>query len=249
MSREERKRQREKRKSKWKGYTKSESLVEKLCDYFYEDDFFGSVYKQESENGIILKLRDIFRQEYVPVRGNQNYNKWILKEGKKRYRLAGDGINCLGHACFNLTNEIIVDYGITFDDVQALWNFDTFNKNPKLTIENISSFIEEVGLKIRKSSSEEELGENEWKIAYYFSKDKDDYHFMLQERDGRWSSKSGADSSITYFNEAPEEFVSESRQNGRIEYVLEDFYVITNPYVKTKQVNTEEEIHGGSGKV
>ena len=64
-----------------------------------------------------------------------------------------------------------------------------------------------LGIKCRKSYCDEKLKKNEWKVILFFriSPWYKDFHFIRQDKDGRWSQKKGLFGSISRIDSYPEE--------------------------------------------
>ena len=167
--------------------------------------------------GIVKKLNQIYKMGYVASRGKQKYNyKTTLVT------------NCFGHACFNLNNKNLRALDSVKYELQDFFrNFSGINGRG--FFEKAKYKIRQVGLTIA-----EKIDKNQWKIAYYIQDDifrGNDLHFMIQEKNGTWTSKLGSSSKIEVFDELPKVY--------RDSYELAGIYVITNPYVKTKEEEME----------
>ncbi|MBE7074171.1 MAG: hypothetical protein E7379_03680 [Clostridiales bacterium] len=172
----------------------------------------------------ILKLKTIFKLGYVASRGREAY-KLVENNTTKNYAYL---TNCLGHACFNLTNEQLKNFDES--DASTFGNFiqSIFHAN-KYIAKDIFKFVKECGLKVSPSTKLSNVKDNEWKIALYFGwyGNRKDYHFLLQEKDETWSSKWGTTSEL-YFIDTPTKKLSHNGYN----YNLYGFYKISNPHTK-----------------
>ncbi len=185
---------------------------------------------EKKRQAIIKKFNGIYKRGYVPSRNRQEYT----------YKTASM-VNCFGHACFNLDNSELEELG---DLKDALYDFlRKFSLKYGNYMDEASKRIREVGLKIEKSSIKEEINsKNQWKIAYYYLYDdfwgSCDAHFMIQEKDGTWSSKLGSKQEVEIFEKLPKVFHDE--------YELVGIYKITNPYVTLdKDDSTNNKNDGG----
>lgn len=177
----------------------------------------------EKEEGIIKKINAIYKRGYMPSRGQ---NKYTVDAAKLT--------NCFGHAVFNLQNE---DLESMINDKETLLAYQ--RKFGTVGISEIMKVVQrkvaEVGLKIEKSSVNEKLKNNQWKIAYYYMFSSPyhsaDAHFMIQEKDGTWTCKLGMKDEIEVFKKLPEDYHSG--------YSLQGVYKITNPYIELEK-NEEE---------
>jgi len=169
-----------------------------------------------NNHGIIKKLNKIFSLGYTPSRDNETY-KCLLKNHYQATHL----INCFAHSCFNLTNRQIEDYQITYEEsrgFRVLPSWTTYNYEDNLNY--LVKFVEATGLNIEECSLYANINHNQWKIAYFVNNKTYDFHFMLQEKDGKWSSKRGKEPDIELYKTPPETF----KEN----YKLFGFYKITN---------------------
>jgi len=179
----------------------------------------------------ILKLQKLVKMGYCPARLNQDYRECF------QFKIP----NCFAHACFNLTNEQIAT--LSPADYKAFRGFiqSIFHAN-KYIAKDLIEFVKQCGLKVKKSNTSLPKHDNEWKVALYFGSErfKKDFHFLLLEKDGRWSGKHGESYKVSYYDEAPK-FLEYN-----YEYPLELYgiYKITNPYAPKKidKHEIEEEI-------
>lgn len=176
---------------------------------------------------VIKKLNEVYKRGYLPSRGDESY-RLSFPNGIKYY----DVINCVAHACFNLNNDILGKIGLRREEYGAFRDFGGLFYNREKIGRNIFNFIRGVGLKIEPCHEDEKIKFNQWKIATFFDTNHKDMHFMLQERDGRWSSKQGNHENIDYFDEIPK------RYNGKYDFC--GTFVITNPYVE-RDINIKDD--------
>lgn len=173
---------------------------------------------------IIKKLNNIFKLGYIPSRGNQVYKPYV-----------SECFNCVEHTIFNLKNEHVTDYKITPFQSRIFWNLNCEGSaDPQKIEKRILEVVTSTGLCIQKTNEYKEIESNQWKIAYYFSPQWNDYHFMLQENDGSWSSKAGVCSKLEYYSDLP--YIYNKH------YELQSVYVVTNPYKKIDETNTKSKI-------
>ena len=195
---------------------------------------------KEYFKGIAKQLHIVYQQCYPPIRE--------LKEFRYYSKEAAQISNCLEHAVFNFSDEML---GWLFEkfgeDMSKFWsNFSgmgsPFEKKPQqqlsdTTPQNIER-IRETGLKVEECSLDDELEDGQWKVAYYFNLCDEkgqfipDFHFFRQEADGRWSSKLGRSMQICFYDELPQIF-----EGG---YKLQKIFMITNPYIhKEKDIEND----------
>ena len=171
--------------------------------------------KEEKRQGIIKKLNKIYRNGYVPSRDMSQYcHKFTTV------------VNCFGHACFNLTDESLEEFSQNKAELKEF-----FRHFGGLGIYNIfreaKDRVRQVGLKIEECKIKDKMQKNQWKVACYVQNDEfsgSDLHFMIQTKDGKWTSKLGENPNVEVFDKLPKTF----REN----YELSGIYKITNPYVK-----------------
>ena len=177
----------------------------------------------QEKGGLVKKLGEVFKQGYMPQRGTQTYMYAYCFDPEV---LMGDIINCFGHAAFNLTNEMIEKLGLTMEELEPIWRFGEKQNQGVTFSDEIEGFIRQTGLKIEPCGLHTKMKKNQWKIAYYMRHLSEgiDYHFILQEKDGRWSSKNGQRPKV-------ETFVSDPPKMWKDKYYLCGYYCITNPYV------------------
>ncbi len=188
---------------------------------------------------VIKSLNVILKKGYLPSRGREFYGPYTCR------------MNCLGHSVFNLTNFLIdvfdqetLKNGLSEYDYFFTNVFGGFNEN-NLEIERkrMFNFIEKTGLKVEIEKVGQILKPNQYKIAFYatdnFNKKRNggggDFHFILQEKDGFWSSKAG---------NGEVEFLPKLEKtlphNAETRYQLEDVLVVTNPYADCNSLKNVE---------
>lgn len=209
--------------------TRAEQKIKKLTI----DKNNIKIYNKAMNNKEMLlkNLNEIFRNGYVPARGSESY-RVRLSNGKR----ASELVNCLEHACFNLTNEQLDKCGLNknnsglFGDINL--NFIKFNRYYE---ESLLGIIKCVGLKVKRCSEVNSLKNNQWKVALYFEYSDvfRDFHFMLQEKNGLWSSKLGDLDTIEIYEEPPLVY--------KRSYVKYGTYKITNPYIESGKKDNKTE--------
>lgn len=179
---------------------------------------------------IAKQLEIVYRQCYPPIR----------ELGELRYysKEAARISNCLEHAVFNFSDEMLLWLSEKFgENMPKFWsNFSglasVIDKKPQQqlndTTPQIVERIRETGLEVDECDIDAKPEEGQWKVAYYFNLCDEkgqfipDFHFFRQEADGRWSSKLGKLSAVAFYDKLPEIF-----EGG---YKLQEIYMITNPY-------------------
>ncbi|MBE7073889.1 MAG: hypothetical protein E7379_02220 [Clostridiales bacterium] len=172
----------------------------------------------------ILKLKKIFSLGYLPSRGDESYTLLHRDTNIEFSKIA----NCLAHSFFNLTNEQLEDFNL-FDSGTFRWFY--LDENDERALDRVLEFVEKTGLKVEETSLEQDLAPNQWKVAVYFRVRENknvipDFHFILQEKDGVWSSKEGAFPTIDYFQHPPEMFYS--AYGSHFQYKLYGYLMVTN---------------------
>ncbi|MBP3345103.1 MAG: hypothetical protein J6K97_02750 [Clostridia bacterium] len=164
---------------------------------------------------------------YIPSRGNESYDSYTF-EGYA-YELA----NCFAHACLNLKNNQYKLNHFNHNDCEVFRSFlPDLNETPEKILKNVSIFLKKSNLLVSRCDKFDLAKENQWKVAFYYSKQKPDFHFMLQEKDGRWSSKQGASPEIEHFDALPIVFEKD--------YRFHSVLMITNPACKINKKNLKE---------
>lgn len=184
--------------------------------------FKGNKEERDRQRGFVKEIKKVFSRSQIPSRGSQKYN--FVNTFK---------VNCLEHAFFNFTNKEIrkISREFSHELFEFLWIFEAlqtymFYSTPTQVYNKIHDElidkIKSVGLKIEDCLINEELKDNQWKVAFYFNPEagEEDFHFMRQEKDGTWSSKAGKYMKVQKFDEPPELF----REN----YQLVKFFKVTN---------------------
>lgn len=172
--------------------------------------------RDQEKEYILGKLHQIFKDGYRPMRGDESYNTF-LKNGSQVYDL----VNCFGHT-FNLRNQQFEDYNIKpyrlygrFSDYEDSVYFE--NK----TAQSIFDFIKETGLKIEECKPDDKITDfRSWKIALYFYNNWNhkDFHFLLEEKPKKWSSKLGFHPYVEHVNEdiLPHKFLIKDKNSKGI---------------------------------
>ncbi len=158
-----------------------------------------------TEEKTLSKLYRVFKDGYRPSRLKQSYKTWI--EGNDEGMCPREVFNCLGHAFFNPTNEVLKAYGFNKEDDI----FGTFNpyKGPAATFSEILHFVRDTGLKVEECGRKKTITTfGSWKVDAYFRPlfTNPDYHFMLQESKGIYSHKQGFDGDVSILCSAPTEY-------------------------------------------
>jgi len=170
----------------------------------------------------ILKIQNVFKMGYLPSRG------------KAPYYFSPVPINCFGHACFNLTDEIMKVANVS-NDLFAYRIPSMYSTEQQISNDLIER-VAMAGLDISSCALKEKLNFNEWRVALYFAYTQDgidDYHFLLQEANGKWSCKFGWDTAkISYFRKLPE--IIEPN------YKLYGIYKIANPHIEIVEKHHKE---------
>ena len=171
---------------------------------------------------MIKKLNMIYKKGYLPARERKRYSELHAK-----------AVNCFGHACFNLSNNDLKKLEPYLDELKDFFrNFDGCGLRNYLN--EAETRIKKVGLKIESSSIDEHMQKNQWKIAYYIMNNAslgNDIHFMIQGKNGKWTSKAGSLPNIQVFDKLPKIYNDD--------YSLVGIYKITNPYAKLKEEEME----------
>lgn len=181
------------------------------------------------------KIQRIFKSGYVPDRGDETYFYNFIDPVLKQEVYTSEICNCFGHACFNLKNEHFKNHKISLVNRDFFYNFgtDLETKNNEEIEKLILKKIESVGLIPSLAKDTTQLKNNQWKVAMYIDRisfgQNDvfrDYHFMLQEKDGRWSSKDSFKVDVEKYDELTKHF--------GLYYKLHNVYTITNPNAKER---------------
>ena len=173
---------------------------------------------------LILKLKDIVTSGYLPSRGLEPY------QGMTAYHQKIDQLgNCLEHAVFNLTNSQFSEYAFLEKEGDVFGKFSTTPSLPRIVTEaEVCEFVKRTGLKINECELNPQLKKNQWIVAMYFEEDPiigRDFHFIRQEKDGKWTGKRGYTDRIQTFDKMP------------FHIYEQEFYktfIVTNPYVKER---------------
>ena len=153
------------------------------------------------------KLKYIFEQGYLPSRCLSLYNKKTLEI-----------TNCFGHACTNLTNELLSKFTYDEGDVFSLINWGDIRAF--FIDETINDALNSFNLNISPCQITDLPDNKSWKVALYTDSFNDrDYHFYKYEQENLWSHKLGFDKGIAIALTPP---------NKIYDLELFDFYMITN---------------------
>lgn len=160
---------------------------------------------------ILKNIKNVFKNGYVPSRGAEKYTRQTC-----------DNVNCLEHACFNFSNQQILDCEMnTYTAFQMFGKF-CMDGNNESNAEEMLNFITDAGIVINQGY-QPHLKDGQWRVALYFNDEDGDFHFLLQEKDGSWSGKVGFTIRTQQFDDLPETI-------GRIsKYYLYNTYTFSNP--------------------
>lgn len=179
---------------------------------------------------VVKQLKNIFKNGNIPSRGRELYGK-----------LTWD-FNCLFHACFNLPNSILKKLNLD-DDQFLIYNPFGNLEGDKIQIKSeMFKFIKDCGLHISKDHKLTLL-KNQRRVALYFSQAYEkgfglkDFHFLLQEKDGTWSSKAG--SSEVEFGLTLEHSMPFDISNR---YILDSTFILSNSYEKSEKVELSNDL-------
>jgi len=180
-----------------------------------------------AKDSAINKLNKIVKSGHIPSHSSKEYTPRTTFVS-----------NCFIHACFNLSDEQLYH----FDENEASEIMKHINYAKCSTGEEIKdslfSIIKKSGLNIDRVGKNHICKDNQWVVAFYLSATKyslqqgvrriyDDYHFMLKEKDGTWSEKKGDSPEINIMDKPPITI-----PNFHSQYVLQGYYLITNPYAE-----------------
>ena len=207
--------------------TRAEQKIKKLTIDKNNIKIYNKV--MNNKEMILKNLNEIFRKGYVPARGSESY-RVHLSNGER----ASEMVNCLEHACFNLTNEQLDKCCLNKNDSNFCCDTEPSYVNEEYE-NSLLGLIKSVGLKVNRCKENAVLKENQWKVALYFE-DSDvfrDFHFMLQEKNNMWSSKQGVLDNVELYDEPPLVF--------KKYYVKYGTYKITNPYIQSGKKDNKTE--------
>ena len=174
----------------------------------------------------ILKLQGIIKKGHLPSRGRTRYGEAVLYA------------NCLEHACFNFSNDQLID---NFSLAKSRFTFAAFDQlEAKPLINEICEFVKSTGLILTPCNPKDIIGPKQWKIALYIFENKThketDFHFLLQEKDGLWSEKFGFNKEISLYGDLRQKvFATNNPFDDENAYELVETYTITNPYAKENE--------------
>ena len=164
--------------------------------------------------------------------------------GKQKYTFnSAFSVNCLGHAVFNFQNKDIGELASNHRDElrDFFWLFERVemfkHKIPskqlcKKAEQDLFDKVHLAGLEIEECDIDDEVREGQYKIAYYFDSTlaREDFHFMRQEPDGKWSSKAGMSLDVEEFSQLPKKFK---------DYKLIKIFKVTNQHLCKDYVESE----------
>ena len=168
-------------------------------------------------------LHTFFKQGYFPSRDRQSYGVFLPQAKIQAQNL----VNCMAHACFNLTNAQLNTPA--FQEFKGFYTGGMVDGNTdtkEVQTEKMLHFIKEVGLKVEECDPDAVLKDfRSWKVGLYFRYsdvwEDLDYHYCLQEKDNTWSSKFSSYLQLDHF-----EYLRAYMLNG---YEFEKCFIITNP--------------------
>lgn len=186
----------------------------------------------------ILKLRKVFKLGYFPNRGENNY-LGRTKQGYKTAYLT----NCLGHAFFNLTDNIFEKFGFTDQDCDSFTGFYNDKDMPLYYVERaMLNFVLNTGLEIKKLDNtklslskcilpkQTILKKNERLVALYFAP-QSDYHFITMENSHLWTGKMGLHEYIERYSFLPKKIKTDLNT-----YKFYSVYKVTYPKAKVHEL-------------
>ena len=186
---------------------------------------YNKFMKQNYKKAAILKLKTIVKQGYIPSREGESYLFADQITNPAVTKLA----NCFEHACFNLPNLKLAEFSYQETKLFDLRDFQ-FQSEEQIA-KNFTNLLKKCGLKVERLKKEVIIKDNQWIVALYFGNNGSimnvDFHFLRQEKDGRWSSKHGWGGDVEYFDSLP----TQIEHNDWI-YKLYERYIITNPYAQ-----------------
>ncbi len=182
----------------------------------------------QDTKGVIKKINTMLKRGKMAGRGREKYTIFNTFS-----------VNCFGHAVFNFSNQEIRNLRRKHEDelrtfLCGLWEPDDNKESFKDITEQLEQKIRDTGLILEECQEGDKVKEGQWKVAYYYYDDggiDKDFHFMRQEKDGRWSSKLGTFMEIEYYDRLPLMF--------NYGYCLAKVYKVTNPYIY-KEASDEE---------
>lgn len=140
-------------------------------------------------------------EKILKIRKSILQNKYPLK-----YNPFFDSGNCYAYAI----GSNFKDVDFMNDFIYNLGNISQIIYPPRTLLEAEKAFIldmQVLGINCRKSSFQETLLANEWKVILFYDdwfEDSYDFHFIRQDKDGSWSYKEGMNGRTWSFNGNPE---------------------------------------------
>ncbi|MBQ8908828.1 MAG: hypothetical protein IJY90_00850 [Clostridia bacterium] len=177
----------------------------------------------------MLKLRRLLSLGYLPARGNQSYRMVHTSTAREMTFL----VNCVAHTFFNLTNQQLEN----FDSLDGM-NFRGFlfeDEDCSVSYKRVIDFVKRTGLNVTNTSFKAPVEDNSWRVAVYFQIDDNgkygaDFHFLLEENDGMWSSKEGSFPDLIYYSKPPK--ILASHHDKTKQYKLHGYLRVSNPNIE-----------------
>lgn len=192
------------------------------------------------------------RRETLAENLSEFIKKGFLKDrGKEKYTFrAARYVNCLGDACFGLTNAQIEEYVCRqyVDNKFCKSPFGTFMpESSEKLLEEIFDFLQKTGLRISLCQQNDVLKANQRVVAIYFAKACDqpnsnekfeskDFHFLHQKPDGTWTGKQGFERKVVHYKTLPQTLPLQKNNP----YILHGVFTLTNPHICAPDVNKFE---------
>lgn len=183
---------------------------------------------KKMENLTVAKIRPLIKNGFLPDREPcQQYTP-------HKASLCNCFVNALGFSNQELTNigfninDFYVFGGIAGD---LLYNETVSTTQCK---NKMFEFLQNLGLEV--CSDKKILKSNEWRVALYFSRDWNltrEFHWLRERNDHIWEGKIGFCNEFHEFSYAPKKITLQDESSHKINYRLENTYVLSNPQVKT----------------
>ncbi len=172
------------------------------------------------------KLYMVFKGGYRPSRLLQSYYDVTVDQ---KFADVSQITNCLAHAFFNLTNDILLDYGFTKEDKET---FRNWQGDESTIFDDVVHFVRDTGLKVEECSKTIILKDpKSWLVHAYFRPEdepwaKKDFHFVLDESPAGksvpfYTHRLGFRNEVMAFQGVPEKIF--------FGYTYHATYTVTNP--------------------